>query len=376
VIIRHRVFLQQRRLGRLIAGLDVSVGAAGCLLAVVTGITVPVAGQEVQAANERVQAVASIGLTVGNLDRTVEFYTKVLSFDVLSEKESTGLAVEHLSGVFGARCRTAALKLGDEQIELTQFLAPEGRPIPADSRSNDQWFQHIALVVSDMDKAYAHLRKHNVRHASSGPQTLPDWNTSAGGISAFYFKDPDGHVLEVIHFPRGKGDPRWQAETDRLFLGIDHTAIVVKDTDRSIAFYSGVLGMKVGGASENYGAEQERLNNVFGARLRITGLRASSGPGVELLEYLAPADGRHTPVDLVANDLTHWHTTLVTPNAGQLAKSLRSSQVSWVSPGFVPCDDLAAGVTAAAQILDPDRHAIVIVQPRTAPTAASQAAIR
>ncbi len=42
------------------------------------------------------------------------------------------------------------------------------------------------------------------------------------------------------------------------------------------------------GTSENHGLEQERLNNVFGARLRITALRAARGPGVELLEYLAP----------------------------------------------------------------------------------------
>ena len=45
--------------------------------------------------------------------------------------------------------------------------------------------------------------------------------------------------------------------------------------------------MTIAGTSENYGVEQEHLNNVFGARLRITALRAARGPGVELLEYLA-----------------------------------------------------------------------------------------
>ena len=134
-------------------------------------------------------------------------------------------------GVFGLRARIARLRLGDEEIELIDFLAPEGRPIPADSRSNDRWFQHVAIIVSDMDAAYALLRQHDVQHASSGPQTLPDWNPNAGGIKAFYFKDPDGNHLEILQFPPGKGDPRWQAE-DRLFLGIDHTAIVVDDTER------------------------------------------------------------------------------------------------------------------------------------------------
>ena len=60
-----------------------------------------------------------------------------------------------------------------------------------------------------MDKAYAWLREHKVQHASPGPQRLPDWNTKAAGIRAFYFKDPDGHNLEILQFPPDKGDPRW-----------------------------------------------------------------------------------------------------------------------------------------------------------------------
>jgi hypothetical protein len=91
---------------------------------------------------------------------------------------------------------------------------------------------------------------------------------------------------------RARETPKWQAPGSRLFLGIDHSAIVVTDTDASLAYYRDTLGLKVVGGSENYGVEQERLNNVFGARLRITALRAGYGPGVELLEYLAPRTGR------------------------------------------------------------------------------------
>jgi catechol 2,3-dioxygenase-like lactoylglutathione lyase family enzyme len=143
---------------------------------------------------------------------------------------------------------------------------------------------------------------------SSGPQTLPAWNAQAGGIQAFYFRDPDGHVLEIIHFPAGKGDPRWQQRGPELFLGIDHTAIAVSNTEASLAFYRDRLGMQIAGTSENYGDEQEHLNNVFGARLRITSLRASHGPGIELLEYLTPRTGRKIPEDTRANDLVHWET--------------------------------------------------------------------
>lgn len=198
-----------------------------------------------------VTAVDSIGLTVSDLDRSVEFYSKVLSFEKVSETEAAGEEYEHLLGLFALRMRTARMRLGDEFIELTEFLAPRGRPAPVDSRSNDGWFQHIAIIVSDMDRAYAVLRQNKVQHASPEPQRLPDWNRNAGGIRAFYFRDPDGHPLEVLAFPPGKGDPRWHRPTDRLFLGIDHTAIVVADTRASLAFYRDLLGLQVAGESEN-----------------------------------------------------------------------------------------------------------------------------
>ena len=122
-------------------------------------------------------------------------------------------------------------------LDLHQFVADPGRPIPADSRSNDLWFQHVAIVVADMAKAYAALRRAGVEQVSPGPQRLPDWNPAAAGIEAFYFRDPEGHNLELIHFPPGKGEPRWQDAGGRLFLGIDHTALAVSDTGRAVDFY-------------------------------------------------------------------------------------------------------------------------------------------
>ena len=234
-----------------------------------------------------VRGVDSIAITVSDMDRAVDFYSHVLTFQKISDVEVAGEDVEHLSGVFGVRIRVVRMKLGDESIELDEYLAPKGRPIPVDSRSNDRWFQHIAIIVSDMDKAYAWLRQNKVEHASSGPQLLPAWNKNAGGISAFYFKDPDGHPVETLHFPADKGAEKWHRPSDKLFLGIDHTAIVVSDTDASVKFYRDLLGMHIAGESENYGTEQEHLNNVFGAHLRITALRGADGPGIELLEYLA-----------------------------------------------------------------------------------------
>ena len=309
-----------------------------------------------------VVAVDVVGMTVADMDRSVEFYSKVLSFEKVSDVEVWGDEYEHLQGVFGLRMRVVRMRLGDEAIELTEYLAPRGRPAPADSRSNDRWFQHIAIIVSDMDRAYSWLRQHKVQHASSGPQRLPDWNAKARGIQAFYFRDPDGHTLEILQFPPDKGDPRWHRPGGKLFLGIDHTAIVVGDTEVSLSLYRVILGLQVVGESENYGPEQERLNNVFGARLRITTLRAAAGPAIEFLEYLTPRDGRPMPADARANDLVHWQTRLVTSDAAAVAQGLRKGRLGFVSPGAVTLTGSPLGFTKGFLVLDPDGHVIQVIE--------------
>jgi catechol 2,3-dioxygenase-like lactoylglutathione lyase family enzyme len=314
------------------------------------------------AAPLQVTAVDAIGITVSDLDRALAFYTGVLPFTKVSEREVSGRPYELLSGLFGARSRVARLRLGAEDIELTEFLAPKGRPLPVDIRPNDRLFQHIAIVVSDMTKAFELLRARHVEFASTGPQRLPDWNPNAGGISAFYFRDPDRHFLEIINFPAGKGAPVWHQPSKQLFLGIDHTAIVVDDTNASLRFYRDALGMQVAGESENYDVEQEHLNNVFGARLRITAVRAAKGPGIEFLEYLAPRDGRPAPADLRANDIGHWQTTLVAEKLEALLGLARDHRATLVSPGPVDAASLSLGFKAGALARDPDGHGMRFVE--------------
>lgn len=309
-----------------------------------------------------VKSVEAVGMTVSDIDRSVEFFSKVLSFEKISDVEVHGEEYEKLQGLFGLRMRVARMKLGNETVELTQYLAPEGRPIPADWRSNDHAFQHIAIVVSDMDQAYQQLRAHKVRHASTGPQTIPASNKAAAGIRAFYFKDTDGHNFEIIYFPPGKGDPRWQRKDDKLFLGIDHTAIVVSNTQNSLKLYRDVLGMRLAGESMNSGTEQEHLNNVAGARLRISSLRAATGPGIEFLEYLTPRDGRPAPKDTRANDLWHWQTTLLTANTTQTTQKLGRGVARVISAGVAQISDKNFAFTKGFLARDPDGHDLQFIE--------------
>jgi catechol 2,3-dioxygenase-like lactoylglutathione lyase family enzyme len=317
---------------------------------------------QVQTTQTPVTAVESVGMTVSDMDKSVEFYSKVLSFKKVSDVEVLGTEYEQLQGLFGVRLRVVQMQLGSELIELTEYLTPKGRPIPVDSRSNDRWFQHIAIAVSDMDKAYQHLRQYKVQHASTAPQRIPDWNHAAAGIRAFYFKDPDGHNLEIIYFPPGKGDRKWQRPTNQMFLGIDHTAIAVSNTEASLKFYRDLLGLKLAGESMNYGTEQEHLNNVEGARLRISGLRSPAGPGIEFLEYLTPRDGRPLPKDARSNDLMHWQTTLIVQDAEAIAQQLRMNQSTFVSPSIVTIPGQMLRFKKGFLVRDPDGHVMRLVE--------------
>jgi len=269
--------------------------------------------------------VAELDLTVSDLSRSTDFFVDGLAFRPAGRGQ---------------------VALGGRAVGL-RATQPPGRAVPADSRSNDLWFEHMAIVVSDIDVAFERVTALGARPISPRPQTIPESNPAAGGIRAFYFTDADGHDLELIWYPAGKGDPRWQARDGQLFLGIDHTAIAVADTERSLRFYRDVLGLEVKGHSLNEGIEQERLSGVTGARVRITGLRGAGGPGVELLEYLAPGPGRPSPEDTQPADAWYWEIVIAVEDLAAARAKLD-----------------AAGIAVGADLVvtDPDGHHVRLIQ--------------
>jgi catechol 2,3-dioxygenase-like lactoylglutathione lyase family enzyme len=277
-------------------------------------------------------------LSVSSIERAEAFFSS-MEFAV-DDRPSPG---EPSFETLGLRARTATMRLGDERIELME-TRPAGRPVPADSKSNDLWFEHIAIVVSDMDCAVAVLSGSGALPISNGPQTIPASNPSAGGIRAYYFRDPDGHALELIWFPPGRGREAWQRSQGRLFLGIDHTAIAVASTAASLRFYRDQLGLDVRGESLNFGIEQEQLSAVPGAKVRITGMSGATGLGVELLEYLEPGPGRIFPPRSAPNDLWHWEIVVAIDDAETIARELVGSKSE-----------------RGGLLLDPSGHAVRLV---------------
>lgn len=307
--------------------------------------------------------VKSTTVTVSRLSEVLPFYTNVLPFKVV---ETFEIQPEEAALLFKlpknqAWVKGVKLKLGNEILILQEFPLAAAKPIPPDSKSNDLWFQHIAIVVSDIDKAYEILKKRRVQFVSSSPQTLPDYIPAAAGIKAFYFRDPDGHNLELIYFPPGKGNPKWQTSNPELFLGIDHTAIGVSNTPKSRLFYE-QLGLKFAGNSENYGPEQEHLNQVFGAHLEISGFVAQKGIGVEFLEYLAPPGGRPYPADSRPTDLWHWHTEIQVANLEKIYDDLLKTDFSIISKKIMVPKENTYLTGKSLLVRDPDGHALLLTE--------------
>lgn len=314
-----------------------------------------------------IERLKTIGFTVADLDREVDFFVKVLQFEKVSDFRVAGSEYDRMQGVFNTNMRIVHLRLGNQLVELTAYVAPPtGRPVPVPSYSNDLWFEHMAIVVGDMDAAYKLLQDANVRQISAQPITIPQSNPGAAGIRAIKFHDPENHPLELIYFPAGKGNPTWQKPSNRVFLGIDHTAMTVGTTEKSVAFYRDLLGFGVGGTTFNSGTTQEVLDNLFNDTCVVTAMMPTlAPPHVEFLEYKTPPGGRPMPADTRSNDLWHWQTTLVTRNIQAVNDRLRNAGVQLITPDVVaiPQDGQGnLGFKKSIMVRDPNGHAIRIVE--------------
>jgi catechol 2,3-dioxygenase-like lactoylglutathione lyase family enzyme len=314
-----------------------------------------------------VQGVKMIGFTVADLDRETDFFTKVLQFEKVSDFRVVGSEYDRMQGVFNANMRIVHLKLGDQIVELTSYVSPPtGRPIPIPSYSNDLWFEHMAIVVRDMDTAYKLLQDANVRQISAQPITIPQSNPGAAGIKAIKFHDPENHPLELIYFPPGKGNASWQRPSNKLFLGIDHTAVTVGSTEKGVAFYRDLFGFEVGGTTLNSGSTQEVLDNLFNDTCVVTAmLPAAAPPHIEFLDYRTPPGGRPMPADTRSNDLWHWQTSLVTKDIAAVTNRLRKAGAQFITPDVIAIPQEAQaklGFKRSVMIRDPNGHAMRLIE--------------
>lgn len=230
--------------------------------------------------------IAQMTLNVHDLEQSVSFYVGALAFTV---EASTP--------------HHACLAIGSQRIELVQ--RPSAPSYPTPRAATDPWFQHFAIAVADMSAAYERLSHFSPEPITrGGPQLLPP---STGSVTAYKFRDPDGHPLELSHAPGSSWSPGGVPD-GAVFLGIDHTALAARSLEASIVFYRG-LGFRLGARSLNQGPEQARLDGLDDAVVDIvTLLTPNAGPHIELLHYRSPASA--ASCDVAPGDIAATRTVL------------------------------------------------------------------
>jgi catechol 2,3-dioxygenase-like lactoylglutathione lyase family enzyme len=283
----------------------------------------------------RIGGLARFGLTTADAKCAAQFYQAAFGCRQIATDRISGPDFERLMGVTGGADRIT-LNLGREIIQLVQYDLP-GEPYPRESSSSDLVFQHFAIVVADMKRALQHLSAIAgwAAISTAGPQCLPE---SSGGVTAFKFRDPEGHPLELLAFPDDARSDWPIISPDQICLGIDHSAISVSDSAASIAFYQN-LGLSVSARSFNHGPEQQRLDDIPGAQVDVTALApCHPTPHLELLCYRRaqqrPASVRRS------NDIASTHLVFELP---------------WDA-------NAADGHVAACSMCDPDGHAFLIAE--------------
>lgn len=310
----------------------------------------------------KVQRIQAIRLPVSNANYSKNFFTQALGFEAVSDITVDGQNYSDSKSIAEAKIRIVILQLGSEVIKLMQYVNVEGKPIPRDSQSNDLWFQHLAIVVSDMDSAYAHLQSFPIEYISTEPQTIPLSNKASAGVRAFKFRERDGHNLELIWFPPDKGQDKWHYDTNRLFLGIDHSAITVANTEISLKFYRDFLGMHVESGSLNSGKTQANLDGLTKAEVRVTPLRtAQGGLGIEMLDYIVPGIGRPIPSDCSSCDIAAVQLELIVNDIEQIVDKLQKHGVELVTLKSVPLTDSKSSYRQEFLVKDPSGHLILLI---------------
>ncbi|TAL88616.1 MAG: glyoxalase [Rhodanobacter sp.] len=292
-----------------------------------------------RAAGIHVAGLLHLRLCSAQAKSLATFYETALGFRQLAVEHLSGARAQERFGITGRALRIT-LELGAQRIRLLQFVDHPGRDYPADSGASDLVFQHFAIVVTDMGKAMAQLSQVPgwTPITRDGPQQLP---ASSGGVTAFKFRDPEGHPLELLAFPPDNMPARWASrQGGGPFLGIDHSAISVADGERSVAFYES-LGLKLSQQSVNDDPAQARLDHLEHPRVEVIAMEpARTTPHVELLCYGG------------------------TEKEGRLA--LRANDVAATCLVFEPdkrCVRPEACFAPVLDLIDPEGHRLAIVWP-------------
>ena len=307
-----------------------------------------------------IKRIAKLALVTADLAAAEAFLIETFDCELIEHTDADD-AYATLLGLPQTQVRKALLALGEQQIELLAF-DPSGRAYPTGSTSSDLWFQHFAIIVSDMAAAMKRLQQSSrfAPISEGGVQHLPP---DSGSVSAFKFRDAEGHPLEFLAFPQGGGPDVWEAKRGKVFSLASTTPRSRLPIPPPVSHFRkriwpevGDAAGKQGSGTSTHGRRARSASDRDGARARtgsttrrafgIQGRRPSAHPKWDAVQRsrgdpFRHGDGRHRHdrrgVDGVAGDLRL---------AGHRESERRCARNHGSRSRRPPLPRVAAGVTA------------------------------
>jgi len=140
-----------------------------------------------------IKTIHHTAFTVSNLERSISFYRDILGMKVLWDSVQAGVAYkglvcDQITGCPGTEQHLVYLGIGEGILELVEY-SPTGKPLK-DHKASDVGATHVCFKTDDAQALYEKLLANNVT-VHCPPQ-------NRGELSVFYFRDPDGIILEAI----------------------------------------------------------------------------------------------------------------------------------------------------------------------------------
>ena len=227
--------------------------------------------------------MSHMGLTVSELDASLNYYQKNLGFTVLSDAERKGEWVEKITGIPGFHTRTVYLSLSPcHHFEVFGFFQPKVIPM---ERGN-HFRVGIPGCVLKTDRVESLLVRDDPEETRRWVPLLGRKEEPFGPCRIIHLRDPDGLSLRVMEEKdikvKGRSGP-----VDLLY-----PIFLVEKLEAALSFYRDRLGLNVDGQGENSPEEVEGDASSAERRVRWALLRSKTGFSLKLV---SPVDSAVLP---------------------------------------------------------------------------------
>lgn len=261
--------------------------------------------------------ITAVDLTVRDLDRSVDFYSRLVGLPLLGTTDGGGAP----DGADGRR--SAVLAAGPVSLRLREVPgAADSGWLPDDLQRG---FRHVGFKVTDIDARAAALLEQGVEFRMKPTD-------AHGGVRIAFFYDPDGVHLEFIEgqIAYDEIDDQALVDAERRLPApdaprFDHVALTVNDLAVTTDLYRSALGFRVAGrlvrhddprgflitylragstVLEVFTYALEKVDSPWRARPAPAGMRdvAFAGDGADLVRRLEAGGARRADGDRLLVD--------------------------------------------------------------------------